>query len=204
MEVVHRQTRRNGRTDDRVWLSQTEDHVIAVIADGAGGMPGGASAAELVVTAVRELCCKPGFPPTPRGLYALLTRLDEDLHRDHQAGETTAVVVVVSGSVLMGASCGDSECWVIDRDKHQVATADQVRKRLGSRRSRPVPFGPLMLDGPRVLLATDGLTGHASPAKILSACRAPSLEEAASALIEAPRAADGSYSDDVSVVLLAR
>lgn len=202
MEVVQRQTRRRGSTDDRVWATQNDDRVVAVLADGAGGVPGGAEAAQLVVDGVRELCRKRAFPSTPQGLCALLTRLDEDIHRVHQAGETTAIVVVAAGGTFIGASCGDSECWVVDRDEHQIATADQIRKRLGSRRSRPVHFGPLVLGERRVLLASDGLTGHASPAKLLSACRAPSLEEAASALVETPRTSDGSYDDDVSIVLL--
>ena len=76
---MQRRTRRRGRTDDRVWSTQNDDRVVAVLADGAGGMPGDADTAELVVTAVRGLCRTRAVPSTPQGLCALLTRLDEDM-----------------------------------------------------------------------------------------------------------------------------
>jgi hypothetical protein len=81
--------------------------LVVVVADGAGGVAGGAHAAEFLVAMVREAAGASGFDPRrPEGWVAILAGADLDLEADPAAGETTAVVLTIAEDILVGASCG--------------------------------------------------------------------------------------------------
>lgn len=123
--------------DDRVALLERGDVLIAVVADGAGGMSGSAAAAEQLIEVVRGAVAAPAFAPLrPESWVELLGRADVTVDAAQHAGETTAVVVVVSEHGLVGASAGDSGAWVVHPDRVDDLTCRQHNP-AGSKRRPP-------------------------------------------------------------------
>ncbi|MGE0713725.1 MAG: protein phosphatase 2C domain-containing protein [Planctomycetota bacterium] len=174
------------------------DHVL-VLADGAGGRAGGREAAEALVRFVRAAAR--ALVEGERDPCEVLTSADAALAAEPRAGETTAVVAVVSGAEVRGASVGDSGAWQVSGDGVRDLTRAQVRKPLlGSGAATPVAFGPVPLVG-RLLLASDGLLKYAPPERIERAALTLPPDRAAWDLIETVRYPSGGLPDDVAVIL---
>jgi hypothetical protein len=188
--------------DDRVAFWSLEDAVIFVVADGAGGLTGGAAAAEMLVDLVREAVSAPARPfGSSEAWVEVLRRADALLEQDARAGETTAVIVEVADDRVTGASVGDSGARVVHADRIEDLTRGQQRKpRLGSGRARPVPFSGPGLEG-TLLISTDGLFDYAKPEAIAAAARSADLDEAGRALVQLVRLSSGGLQDDVAIVL---
>lgn len=191
--------------DDRVALLERGDVLIVVVADGAGGLSGGAITAELLIEVVRSAIASPAFAPhRPESWVELLGQADVAAGEDPHAGETTAVVVAVSAHGLVGASAGDSGAWVVHPDHVDDLTCRQHKKlRVGDGRARPVAFARPRLEG-TLLVATDGLLSYASPTRIATVARQTDLGQAARELIQLVRLPSGGLQDDVGVVLVRR
>jgi serine/threonine protein phosphatase PrpC len=190
--------------EDRLGVFDHGGALVVVVADGAGGVSGGGRAADLVVELVRDAVAAPAIDPLrAEGWVDLLSRADALLEADHDAGEATGVVVVVTEDFLVGASGGDSGAWVV----HTEGTIDdltvrQHRKlRLGSGRARPVSFSRPGLAG-TLLVATDGLLNYARREKIAALALQADLDRVARDLIELVRLPGGGLQDDVGVVLV--
>jgi serine/threonine protein phosphatase PrpC len=112
-----------------------------------------------------------------------------------------AQVVVVQG-VVVGASSGDSECWIVRSNSHHVLTGDRRKWRVGSGRAEAVAFGPLDLGADRLLVASDGLFNFVSRDRILDLVRIGSAAVGADQLLDAARMRDGRLHDDVTVVVV--
>jgi hypothetical protein len=133
---------------------------ICCLADGQGGQPGGARAAQVAVqTALAEALAQP-----PRALLKppicedIVRAADQEVYTDPQAGFTTLVICVVRDRLVCGASCGDSAAVVVQGDDSVVLTAEQrSHPAVGSRAARGVSFY-LELDPPWHLCAvSDGV-----------------------------------------------
>ncbi|MBX2796125.1 MAG: hypothetical protein KTR31_00610 [Myxococcales bacterium] len=179
----------DGSTEDRVVVAPLAEELLVVLADGAGGVPGGARAADIATSwALRHADADP---------ITIVKEADRAVQRDPFAGETTLVVTHV-GAEIHGASAGDSEAWLVHGD---VLTAGQHRRgRLGSGRCVPVAFHNRFTG--RLLVATDGLFGYARPAAIRAAASLRRLDDAARALVELVRLPSGDFMDDVAFVLV--
>lgn len=161
-----------------------------VVADGAGGLGGGAQAAEDVTAALTAEVAD---------WRAWLDRLDARVTADAGAGESTAVAGQVGDGRIVGASVGDSEAWTIGPDFVERLTADQNRERLGSGRARAVAFEAEFTAGAVLVIASDGLFRGASADAIVEAVRAG---VDARALAEVARGRSGRLYDDVGVVVI--
>src|SRR6185295_5190720 len=134
-----RSSRQN--SEDCAEVLSTDDRLVIVLADGAGGMAGGASAAAFLVDRVVAAlsAASPGME-TPNFWAALLRDVDRRLAEGGRGGETTAVIAAISNAGLVGASVGDSEAWVVNSQDVDDLTSDAERKtRIGS--GRALPFG---------------------------------------------------------------
>lgn len=184
------------RNEDRAAHQAAGNRELLLLADGAGGLSGGAAAAELAVNA---------FPPcwsTTADPVDAIAILDQVVAEDHRAGETTFVFAVVHSGTLRGASVGDSGAWLVRPDGTLLdLTAGQRRKPLvGSGAAVPISFGPHAIEG-RLLLASDGLFKYATRERIIAAVRIADLERAVDTLVALPRLPNGKLQDDVAVVL---
>jgi serine/threonine protein phosphatase PrpC len=196
-EIASRVVGSRGAGQDRAWFEATGETALVVLADGAGGMGGGARAAELCVELASTRLLEGD------AAVELLHAIDAEVHRDRDAGETTVVVARVSADQVDGASIGDSGAWLVPADGIQDLTADQTRKpMLGSGASRATPFRAA-LGAATLLVASDGLLKYAPRSVIRDAIvGTDDLEAAADALVDAVRLRSGALQDDVSIVLL--
>lgn len=190
--------------EDRLDLIHRDDALSLVVADGAGGVSGGARAAELLIEVVRQTIDAPSFDmQRPETCVELLSHADHALEADPHAGKTTGIVLTVgSNGSITGASCGDSGAWVVSGEGTiDDLTAHQHRKlRLGSGRAKPVPFSRPQFMG-TLLVATDGLFNYARPERIAHLARQDDLHQAVRGLIRLVRLPNGGLQDDVGVIL---
>ena len=188
------------RNDDRVAVFEHGNALVVVVADGAGGMAGGSNAADAVVGAARSAVGDGCDLASATTWTRLMVSLDEELALAF-AGETTAIVVVVGPTGIMGASVGDSAAWIVDENTIDELTAGQTKKRIGSGRAAPVAFFRPAFRG--VLVAgTDGLFNYASRADIVDATRTGTPAEQAERLCQLVRLPSGGYHDDIGVVVV--
>ncbi|WP_437821327.1 protein phosphatase 2C domain-containing protein [Sorangium sp. So ce1078] len=185
--------------EDRIEVSCRGDRWTIAVADGAGGLAGGAAAARSAAIAMVALGAEMELDPD--GWCQRLRELDRELEVDRRCGETTLVVVQVSDGELWGASVGDSGALLVGPGGLVELTAAQRRKPLvGSGSCTPVAIGRRALSG-RLLVATDGLLKYAPLTTINALARSGDLREAVEALILAVTLPSGNLQDDVAVVL---
>lgn len=184
---------------DRAELFWCDSNLVLIVADGAGGMSGGAEAAEFVVEGVKQRIGSVAV--TQRGLEELLTFLDREMAAKATFGETTCVLVVVSDDGVIGASVGDSGAFIFSKNGMENLTAGQIRKPfLGSGRATPVGFSRRLLYG-TLLVASDGLLKYASLETIAATILGADLDGAANKLMDLIRYQSGNLPDDVSILL---
>ena len=186
---------------DRAAVFHAGDALVVVVADGAGGIAGGAEAADAVVAAVQE-AVEAGVELRPKPWSDLLVELDRRMVSSAEIGETTAVVVAVSPAGIVGSSVGDSAAWIAVHDRILDLTANQARKPfLGTGAARAVGFAAGPLTG-TLLVASDGLVKYDSRPNIARTARGEDLASAAATLIQQVRLPSGQLQDDVAVALL--
>lgn len=185
--------RRSGGLDqDRAGCWCANDRCVFALADGAGGTAGGTRAAEQMLREAQALHTRIHRSP--------MDALDAaELALSRLGGQSTGIVVELSGGFLLGASAGDSRAWLLG-DVIVELTRLQRRRPLIGDGALPVAFGPLPFRE-RLLIASDGLFDYAHAGAIVHTARDGDLASCARALVELPRLADGSYPDDVAVVL---
>src|ERR1043165_3375131 len=159
MRIASLVVKANGSGQDRAQIFPWQYGKLLVVADGAGGIAGGAKAAAAVCATVGHVT----HDQTSVDAVALLQQLDAQLMG---IGESTAVVAVAIDNQVAGASVGDCGAWLIDAGRMLDLTASQRRKSLlGSGSALPVAFGPTRLSG-RLLLASDGLLKYVPAERI--------------------------------------
>lgn len=181
--------------DDRVLARRTPTGLILCVADGAGGMAGGSIAAQMVVHHIASIS-----HPDDADWASVLTRLDEVIASSRDAGQTTAVVAVVRGNRVIGASVGDSGALLFSPTDTLDLTAAQSRKPLlGSGKSRPMLFFADLAG--RLLLATDGLLKYVDGSRIRELALGFEPERALAELVASARLSNGALQDDVALAL---
>ena len=195
MEVAIRTEAAGAAGEDRAGAFPFAGGQLLVLADGAGGMTGGAAAAQQVVDAVRAL-----DPTQEHDWVQVLTRLDTHLSSSAGLGETTAVVAFVTDDEIVGASVGDSGAWMLMGIWLNLLEDQHRKPLLGTGSALPVAFGPFPI-GERVLLGSDGLFKYVDAERIGQLARDASLEAAATELVRAARLPTGRLQDDITVVI---
>ncbi|HEU0037052.1 MAG TPA: SpoIIE family protein phosphatase [Kofleriaceae bacterium] len=183
---------RRGEGQDRALVMPCDDGVVIALADGAGGISGGAYAAKHVIDAVGKLASH------ATDWSMLLAELD---HEQIGYGQTTAVVLWVSRNKIVGASAGDSAAWVIrPRGIEDVTRGQHTKPLIGDGAIvTAVESGPLA--GGTLLVASDGLLRYAKRDDVVRVALGADLEVAARELVELVRLPSGDLPDDVSVIL---
>jgi serine/threonine protein phosphatase PrpC len=170
------------------------DRTLVVVVDGAGGVAGGAAAAELVCAEVEQAC---------QAKISDWVACLEDVDR-HLAGrgQAAAVVAVIGDDgTVRGASVGDCQAWMFDGALARELTAAQVRKPLlGEGPAVPVGFEG-RLEGV-LLVATDGLWKYVRRERVAEVVGALLIKEAAEALVDDVRLKSGALQDDVALAIV--
>lgn len=188
-------------SDDRASAVRIGANVIVAVADGVGGITGGATAAERFVAGVMESTSAPDFDLlNAESWLGLLVALDHEISRLPEGGETTGIALVVTPSAIVGAACGDSQAWVINDVDAYALTDDVPRKpRLGSGRARPSSFSSHVRG--RLVVATDGLFDYV-PMDAIRRVVVENRDDTANALIRLIERRYRALPDDVAMVVI--
>lgn len=188
-------------SQDHVLVCAHEGLIVAVVADGAGGMSGGGEAAAHIIERVRQVT------ESARGLIVADTwrRLLREVSVELLGvGQSTAVVVATDGSVVVGASVGDSGAWLVGPDGSADLSHGQRRKPLlGGGDVEPHAFTAARSTAHTLLLATDGLLKYTTERRIRAVVAAGErLDACCASLVDLVRLPTGGLQDDVGVVLI--
>lgn len=187
--------------DDRLAVRQFDDRVVLVVADGAGGRRGGADAAQFACERIMSQAAD-SFG-SARDWADRLKIIDRQLTDSDHGGQTALLVAEVWNGRVCGASVGDSEAWAVDRRRDPIDLTDGQPRRplVGTGAARPKPFGPVELDGRRLLLASDGLFRFATKKSLLHKAQWTVVSRAPSLLTDLVRLRNGELQDDVAVIV---
>ncbi|MDB6112235.1 MAG: hypothetical protein JWR69_3985 [Pedosphaera sp.] len=188
----------NPHNQDRGLILHDGPRIVLCVADGAGGISGGAEAASLAVNMVRQHA---SHLVNADACAEVLRKMDAAIAKDPVAGETTCALAVITPEEIFGASVGDSGVWLIPKngDYLNLTQAQQRKPFLGSGAAWPAPFRRPREAG-ILLLATDGLLKYTSAERIMVVCREHSAEAAGQRLIELVRYPSGALPDDVTLI----
>lgn len=188
-------------SEDRAAVFEAGTRTVVVVADGAGGLRGGAHASEAVVRAVKSVVDDGSADlDAPFAWRAVLERVDEELARD-RTGESTGVVVCVSPRSIVGAAVGDSAAWIVGERGIDELTSGRVTKRAGTGMAEPILFTRPPLDG-ALVVATDGLFSYADRTNIAGVVGKRPAQEAAEELRRLVQLPSGAYHDDLAIVVV--
>ncbi len=187
----------NPECQDRAEIIPLGGRTLLVVADGAGGLSGGAQAADLFLRTVRESAPR---LHTAEDCRQLLGEIDQQLAQAPECGETTGILVVMDISSIFGASVGDSAGWLFAPDRAEELTRGQCRKPfLGSGEAFAGGFTLGLTEG-TVVVATDGLWKYTSLERIQQQVCSAAGADLATQLAELVRLRSGAFPDDVAVV----
>lgn len=180
---------------DSLAVKQIAGVTLLCLSDGAGGVAGGLAASEIFVSLANEIDDLKVLE-SPLDFESLLRKVDSELSSNPEAGEATGIIVLLNGNVVLGASVGDSQCWLYEPDYEYELTKLQNRKPLlGSGLAVPVGFGPIEISG-SLLLASDGLFNYVGGSKIKSG-----IPKGAEHLVNMAEKTTGYLQDDCSVII---
>ena len=188
------------RCEDRIEVIHLPDRTVFVIADGAGGVAGGAAAAKAVCRAVADRCRQDEIADWT----GWLTLIDREIAGSKDCGfAAVAIVEIENDGKIVGASVGDCEAWVfVNGMALKNLTIGQIRKPLlGGGDAIPVGFEGSVAGG-TLLMATDGLWKYLDRIRIAEATSIRPLETAAEALIDGARLKSGALQDDIAVAIV--
>jgi hypothetical protein len=134
---------------DRLSVLRDAHRALIALADGADSSEGAQTAA---ARAVNELarCFRNGtLPRDPQDWVMVLEAIDHVVFSDPDAGETSALVMLVQQGVVVGASVGDSLAYIVPPvgEAELLTTHPRKEPRIGTGLASPVGFGPAQLDG---------------------------------------------------------
>ena len=135
----------------------------------------------------------------PDEFESFLRKIDLELLAENTGGESTAVIGIVRSGMVTGASVGDSEAWLFNTEYELAITEHQnLKPLLGSGGAIPIGFGPIPLDK-HLLVASDGLFKYAELGKLRTKLNSATVAAELAKLSALP---NGTYQDDVSVILI--
>src|SRR5262245_60855023 len=188
----------NKTCEDRVHVFELGPATCIALADGAGGVSGGARAAQLFIDLARQSLIG---RESLGSLFDIFMRISREIELDEKAGETTGIIVAVLDGQVMGASAGDSEAWLFSPNSMVNLTARQAKsRRLGTAEVAPVTFGPNACAG-TLVVASDGLWKYTTIERIAAIALGSEVDAVARQLIDAVRLRSGQLQDDVAVAI---
>jgi serine/threonine protein phosphatase PrpC len=186
----------NPELQDRVEILRFEDRPVFLLADGAGGISGGAQAADCFIRASKEAA--PGLTNAEQ-CRQLLQTIDQNIADANDCGETTGVVVLVRPDSLFGAQVGDSAAWLFSSGGKRELTSGRARKPfLGTGGAFPHLFVQQAPQG-TLVVASDGLWKYTSLELIEQKVGSVAAENLATELASLVRLRSGAFPDDIAI-----
>jgi len=134
---------------DRLSVLRDAHRTLIALADGADSREAAQTAAARTVNELARCFRNGALPEDRRGWVMLLEGIDQAVLGDPDAGETSALVMLVQQGVVVGASVGDSLAYVVRTvgEAQLLTTSQRKAPRIGTGLACPVGFGPVPLDG---------------------------------------------------------
>jgi hypothetical protein len=134
---------------DRLCVLRDAHRTLIALADGMDSREAAQAAAACTVTELARCFRNGALPEDPQGWVMLLEGIDHAVFADPDAGETSALVMLVQQGVVMGASVGDSLAYVVrcPGDEQLLCPGTRSAPGIGSGFATPLGFGPIQLDG---------------------------------------------------------
>ncbi len=177
---------------------------VCAIADGQGGQRGGERASQLSCQTILDL--SQGLSAVqlsnPRTWLSLVQQADLNVYNDPDAGLTTLVAFCIHEKFLVGASTGDSALVVLNAERVEHLTKNQLKNPpIGSGRAAVVPFGYAIQPQDVVLAMTDGVWKYIGWEKLIQVARTETslaLFETLRKMAALPRS--GNLQDDFTII----
>lgn len=181
--------------------------LICALADGQGGRPGGAEAAERACTVALEtaISYSPKYLSRQRTWTKILGEADNAVRDLPEAGATTLVALCITEKFVCGASSGDCSAVLLNiHDQFHRLTAGQLKNPpVGSGQAKFVPFRQRLIDPWLVLLMTDGLWKYAGRDRVHTLIKRSKGQALVNALTREARVAGrGTYRDDTTFIIV--
>lgn len=190
----------NLKGDDALYVTKIGSSIWFCISDGAGGIAGAEQASTYIVEAFRDLTDIDNFD-FPDDFESFLRKLDIELSSESSCGEATAIVGKLNGVTIVGASVGDSEAWLFNRDyDYELSYMQNLKPLLGSGGATPIGFGPIDVDK-SVLLGSDGLFKYIKHEEMKSLL---SAKTTAKEIAKLAKKDTGSLQDDISTIYISK
>jgi len=148
----------NPELQDQVYVVESFSRTVIAVADGAGGMSGGAQAANTFVRLSSSAAI--GLQSAER-CHRLLELIDQEIAKTSDCGETTGIIIIVTPDGLFGAGVGDSAAWLFSGESKELLTNGARKPFLGSGSATPITFSKQAAKG-TLVVATDGLWKYTS------------------------------------------
>lgn len=134
---------------DRLCVLRDAHRTLIALADGADSREAAQTAAARTVAELARCFRNGALPEDARGWEMLLEGIDHAVLADPDAGETSALVMLVRQGVVMGASVGDSVAYVdhFPEEAQLLSVGERKAPRIGTGFATPLGFGPVQLDG---------------------------------------------------------
>jgi len=170
LEISESQRPSHDTSHDRLSVLRDAHRTLIALADGADAGQGAQTAAARTVNELARCFRNGSLPQDPRDWVMVLEAIDQVVFSDREAGETSALVMLVQQGVVVGASVGESLAYVVDpAGEAQLLTSRRRREpRIGTGLARPVGFGPVQLDGKLITRRAARFDPHDLPAAILA------------------------------------
>ena len=137
---------------------------------------------------------------TPESCVQLLRKIDQDLAKASECGETTGLVALVGPNRIFGASVGDSMAWLFSPNERIELTRGQERKPfLGNGVALGRSFNRSPCKG-TIVFATDGLWKYTGLESIEQRVREADASSLADELSHLVRLSSGGFPDDVAIM----
>jgi len=229
---VYQISRQGGRerNEDRMGYAYTRESGLFVLADGMGGHPEGAMAAQLALqtlSAYFQKAANPTVREVPEFLSSALMAAHHQIIRyaaEKGMLDTPLVAAVMERGHIHWVHCGDSRLYIVrdgqlltrtrdhsymEQQQHLGRATEHINRNilftcLGSP-AKPVYdlSGPVQLmQGDRVLLCSDGLWGTVEDDEIVNELTAHPLEQAIPELVETALRRGGARCDNVTVLAM--
>lgn len=149
LEINPSQRSSHDTSHDRLCVLRDAHRTLIALADGADSHETAQTAAARTVAELAR-CFRNGvLPEDPRDWVMLLEGIDHAVLADPDAGEASALVMLVQQGVVVGASVGDSLAYVARApgEAQLLSVGERNAPRIGTGLATPLGFGPVQLDG---------------------------------------------------------
>jgi hypothetical protein len=171
LEISASQRPTHDASHDRLSVLRDAHRTLIALADGSDSSRGAQTAAARTVDELARCFRNGTLPKDPQDWVMVLEAIDHVVFGDPDAGETSALVMLVQQGVVVGASVGCSLAYIIPSvgEAKLLTTRQRREPRIGTGLASPIGFGPVQLDGKLITRRAARFDSYDLPSTIAAA-----------------------------------